>query len=90
VTDNGGPTDVDFRHAPPDRQTATCLPDGPQKTLIDDSGRLLHHYLGGQNFALTVSVQVTDGARQTDQELVSPRVPIVHTTRRPEDFRFTR
>ena len=34
---------VDFRYSPPEWQTAICLPDDPQKSLVDKSGELLYH-----------------------------------------------
>ncbi len=37
------PAAVDFRHAPPEWQTAICLPDDPHKSLVDRSGELLYH-----------------------------------------------
>ena len=79
---------VDFRYSPPQWQTAICLPDDPQKTLVDKSGELLYHFgQGGREFGTRVSVQVTDAAVWQKQELLSPRVPIVKTSadrRRPE------
>src|ERR1035438_8355387 len=35
---------VDFRYSPPEWQTAICLPDDPQKSLVEKSGELLYHY----------------------------------------------
>jgi len=76
------PMRVDFRYAPPEWQTAICLPDDPQKTLVDHRGRLRYHWRGGgAAFGLTLAVEVGQGATQTGQELVSPRVPIVRTLR---------
>ena len=51
---------VDFRYSPPEWQTAICLPDDPQKSLVDRNGDLLYHYnQGGREFATRVGVQVT-------------------------------
>ncbi|MCX6878107.1 MAG: hypothetical protein NTW21_30485 [Verrucomicrobia bacterium] len=73
---------ADFRYAPPEWQTAICLPDDPQKSLVDRSGELLYHYnQGGREFATRVGVEVTGGAAWQKQELHSPRVPIVRTLR---------
>jgi hypothetical protein len=70
---------VDYRYAPPEWQTAICLPDDPQKTLVDRSGELLYHYNeGGREFGTRVSVTL-EGAVWQDQELFSPQVPIVKT-----------
>ena len=76
---------VDFRYSPPEWQTAICLPDDPQKSLVDRSGELLYHYgQGGREFATRVGVEVVGGAAWQKQELLSPRVPIVRTLRSAE------
>jgi hypothetical protein len=78
-----GPTTVDFRYSPPDWQSSICLPDDPQKTLVDRSGQLLYHYnQGGREFGTRVGVETVPGAVWQRQELHSPRVPIVRTFRR--------
>ena len=80
VAQAAGP--VDFAFAPPEWQTSICLPDDPQKTLVDKSGLLLYHYNeGGREFGLRVGAVVADGAAWKRQELLSPRVPIVRTYR---------
>ena len=76
---------VDFRYAPPEWQTAICLPDDPQKSLVDRGGELLYHYgQGGREFATRVGVEVSTNAVWQKQELQSPRVPIVRTLRTAE------
>jgi hypothetical protein len=71
---------VDFRYAPPEWQTAICLPDDPDKSLVDRSGELLYHYgQGGREFGTRVSVEAAEGATWQKQEVLSPRVPIVRT-----------
>jgi len=83
------PMQVDFRYAPPEWQTAICLPDDPQKTLVDHLGRLRYHWRGGKaEFGLTLSVEVCEGVSQTGQDLVSPRVPIVRTYREAAGLRI--
>jgi hypothetical protein len=73
---------LDFRHAPPQWQTAICLPDDPRKSLVDENGTLLYHYgKGGNDFATRVAVEVVPNAVWQKQELLSPRVPIVRTCR---------
>ena len=75
-----GSSVIDFRYAPPEWQTAICLPDDPCKSLVDRSGDLLYHYgKGGREFGTRVSVQVTTNAMWQRQDLYSPRVPIVQT-----------
>jgi hypothetical protein len=71
---------VDFRYSPPEWQAAICLPDDPQKSLVDKNGELLYHYRqGGREFGTRVGVRVSDDAVWQKQELYSPRVPIVKT-----------
>lgn len=73
---------VDFSFSPPEWQTAICLPDDPQKSLVDKSGELLYHYQqGGREFGTRVGVSVASDAVWRKQELFSPRVPIVKTYR---------
>ncbi|MHB8972049.1 MAG: beta-L-arabinofuranosidase domain-containing protein [Pirellulaceae bacterium] len=81
---HGADTDqqVDFRHAPPEWQTAICLPDDPHKSLVDRSGEMLYHFgQGGREFATRVAVEVDGAAVWETQELHAPRVPIVRTRR---------
>ena len=40
------PWTIDFRYAPPGWQTAICLPDDWQKTLVGKDGSLLYDYPG--------------------------------------------
>ncbi len=80
-----GTDTVDFRYAPPEWQTAICLPDDPYKSLVDRSGELLYHYgQGGREFGTRISVEAAEGATWQKQELLSPRVPIVRTFRAAE------
>ncbi len=73
---------VDFRYSPPEWQTAICLPDDPQKSLVDRSGELLYHYnQGGREFGTRIGVQAVDNSVWQKQDLDSPRVPIVRTQR---------
>ena len=71
---------VDFAYAPPEWQAAICLPDDPQKSLVDKSGELLYNFgAGNHGFGTRVSVQMASNAVWQKQELLSPRVPIVRT-----------
>ena len=73
---------VDFAYSPPEWQTAICLPDDPQKTLVDRSGELLYHYgQGGREFGTRIGLETSAGAVWTSQSLASARVPIVRTMR---------
>lgn len=84
------PSAVDFHYAPPEWQTAICLPDDPDKSLVDRSGELLYHYnQGGREFGTRVSIEVTENAVWQKQELHSPRVPIVRTHRLAEGLEIT-
>ena len=81
---------VDFRYQPPEWQTAICLPDDPHKTLVDKSGELLYHYgqTDSREFATRISVVVDDQATWQNQELESPRVPIVRTLKKSGALRI--
>lgn len=84
------PTAVDFQYSPPEWQTAICLPDDPDKSLVDRSGELLYHYnQGGREFGTRVSVEVIENAVWQKQALHSPRVPIVRTHRVAEGLEIT-
>jgi len=79
---NSSASAVDFRYSPPEWQTAICLPDDPQKSLVDRSGELLYHYnQGGREFGTRIGVQVVGDSVWQKQDLYSPRVPIVRTQR---------
>jgi hypothetical protein len=77
------PWTVDFRYAPSNWQTAICLPDDWQKTLVAKDGGLLYDYPGSfAGFGTKITFSVAAEAQWVKQELVSPRVPIVCTTKR--------
>ena len=85
---NSSASAVDFRYSPPEWQTAICLPDDPQKSLVDRSGELLYHYnQGGREFGTRIGVQVVGDSVWQRQELYSPRVPIVRTQRAADGWR---
>ncbi|MBM4087999.1 MAG: hypothetical protein FJ276_01010 [Planctomycetes bacterium] len=71
---------VDFRYAPPWWQTAICLPDDADKTLVGKEGQLLFDFGGGgvRNFGICLQPE-TDGAKWVRQGTVSARAPIVQT-----------
>ena len=46
ATTTNDPWTIDFRYAPPWWQTAICLPDDWQKTLVGKEGSLLYDYPG--------------------------------------------
>lgn len=74
---------IDFRFAPPSWQTAICLPDDWQKTLVGKDGALLYDYPGKfKGFGTRISFMLNSETEWVKQELVSPRVPIVRTTKR--------
>jgi hypothetical protein len=81
---------VDFSYSPPEWQTAICLPDDRQKSLVDKSGELLYHYgLGSREFGTRIAVEVTGNAVWQDQQLYSPRIPIVITYRKASEVKIT-
>ena len=75
--------EVDFRYAPPWWQTSICLPDDWQKTLVGKDGALLYDYPGKfAGFGTKITFALTGETRWVKQELASPRVPIVRTSKR--------
>ncbi|MEK7676916.1 MAG: hypothetical protein AAB676_13870 [Verrucomicrobiota bacterium] len=79
------PWTIDFRYAPPNWQTSICLPDDWQKTLLGKDGGLLYDYPGKHaGFGTRITASLAGGATWLRQELVSPRVPIVRTTKRAD------
>jgi hypothetical protein len=68
------PQRVDFRYSPPEWQSAICLPDDPQKSLVAKDGSIF-------NAGPRLAVEVAPGAVWQKQESHSPRVPIVRTYR---------
>ena len=71
---------VDFRYAPPEWQAAICLPDDPQKSLVDNRGDLLYDFnQGGREFGTRIGVKLAENAVWQKQELLTPRAPIVKT-----------
>ncbi|MBN2579146.1 MAG: hypothetical protein JXB10_09165 [Pirellulales bacterium] len=71
---------VDFGYRPQQWRTAICPPDDTYKTLVNEKGALLYHYArGGWWFGTSVRVEVVPGEKIVDQQLLSPRTPIVQT-----------
>ncbi|MGC8744629.1 MAG: hypothetical protein ACP5T0_12190 [Verrucomicrobiia bacterium] len=71
---------IDFRYKPPNWQTAICLPDDWQKTLVGKDGALLYDYPGGfSGFGLRINTSLSTNAVWIDQSLYSPKVPIART-----------
>jgi hypothetical protein len=78
---------IDFRYAPPWWQTAICLPDDWQKTLVGKDGALLYDYPGKYaGFGTRIVAGAVGELEWVGQELASPRVPIVRTTKKTSDF----
>ncbi|MGD0261020.1 MAG: hypothetical protein ABSD29_14490 [Verrucomicrobiota bacterium] len=80
------PWAIDFRYAPPSWQTAICLPDDWQKTLVGKDGSLLYDYPGNYaGFGTRITFGLPGETQWLKQELASPRVPIVRTVQRNGD-----
>lgn len=78
---------ADFRHSPAWWQTSICLPDDWQKTLVGKEGTLLYDHPGPFNsFNTRIGFDLAEGCEWIGQELVSPRTPIVRTTKRSGPF----
>jgi len=71
---------ADFRYSPPWWQTAICLPDDWQKTLVSKDGALLYDYPGEfSGFGTKVSVALEEsGEADAIQSMDDPRLPIVN------------
>jgi hypothetical protein len=83
------PWTIDFRYAPPSWQTAICLPDDWQKTLVGKDGSLLYDYPGSYaGFGTRITFSLGGHSQWQNQELASPRVPIVRTTQRDGNVEF--
>ncbi len=73
---------VDFRYAVPWWQTAICLPDDPEKSVVGKDGELLYDFQKRKfDFHTKVTLDVEGGSKWSKQELASPRVPVVRTLR---------
>jgi hypothetical protein len=73
---------VDFRYALPWWQTAICLPDDPDKTLVGKEGQILFDYgrAGGyRDFGICLQPDVEGGTKWVKQQTHSARTPIVET-----------
>jgi hypothetical protein len=82
------PYELDHRFLPEEWQSAICLPDDWQKTLIDKSGQLLYDwpYENG-GFATKIDFGFVEGkSNWIKQNLDNPRIPIVKTLRRFGDL----
>lgn len=75
---------VDFRYAPTWWQTAICLMDDGQKTLVGKDGELLQDFKIPGHVFQTKFRASAEGAAPVwvSQRLESPRIPLVHTLHR--------
>jgi hypothetical protein len=78
-------SDVDFRYAPPLRQTAFCFPDDVYKSLINQAGQLLYGYDSAASvsyFPLKIGFALNgmQAPKVLSQQIEGPSTPIVHTT----------
>ncbi|HEY5915471.1 MAG TPA: hypothetical protein VJA21_33220 [Verrucomicrobiae bacterium] len=74
---------IDFRYSAPSWQTAICLPDDWQKTLVGRDGSLLYDYPGKYGgFGTRATFEIGANAEWVSQELISPRIPVVRTIQR--------
>ena len=83
------PWTIDFRYAPPWWQTAICLPDDWQKTLVGKEGSLLYDFPGSYSgFGTRITFGLGTDTHWVRQELESPREPIVRTFERSGDIQI--
>lgn len=79
------PRSVDFRYQLPWWQTAICLPDDADKTLVGKEGQILFDYghpNGYRQFAICLQPDLADGTDWVKQETLSARTPIIETRKR--------
>ncbi len=83
VAASAGDFALDFRYAPTNWQTAICLPDDWQKTLVGKDGALLYDYPGPfAGFGTRIAFDLAESPTWVGQQLDSARVPIVRTLKR--------
>ncbi|MCC7475303.1 MAG: hypothetical protein IT425_07900 [Pirellulales bacterium] len=73
---------VDFRYSLPWWQTAICMPDDPDKTLVGKEGQALFDYGregGYRKFGICMQPDLASGTRWVRQQTHTARVPIVET-----------
>ncbi|MEN8254929.1 MAG: hypothetical protein ABFR33_05605 [Verrucomicrobiota bacterium] len=80
------PYELDYRFKPVDWQSAICLVDDWQKTLVARSGAVLYDYPGKiegskhHGFGARVDVPLANGRSEwVSQELLDPRFPAIRT-----------
>lgn len=76
---------VNYKYAPSWWQTLVCMPGDPQKTMVGREGGLLYGFTGNgryHGFTSTISADLDGGTQWVRQELISPCIPIVRTTKR--------
>jgi len=81
---------ADYRYAPGEWQSTICLPDAPQKSLVNQDGILCLDHIGGypwgsiREFNIQAKVIVDPNAKWVKQQMLSPKIPIVQTFRETE------
>ena len=89
ASDDENAYQVDYRFQPPNWQTAICLPDDWQKTLVQKDGTLLYdfHHRGG--FLTKIRFDLNEKMEWIRQELLDARTPIVKTYLKYEPVAIT-
>ena len=82
---------LDFKYKPIDWQTAICLPDDWQKSLVGKNGAMLYdHYSHSPDFATKMKISLSPGKEKwIEQKLESAKVPVVSTVTKWGDFELT-
>jgi hypothetical protein len=72
---------VDFRYALPWWQSAVCLPDDPDKTVVGKEGQVLLDWGDGKvrGFKICLQPEIVGGAKWVRQQTISPRAPVMQT-----------
>jgi len=83
--------ELDFKYKPTDWQTAICLPDDWQKSLVGKNGAMLYdHYSHSPDFATKMKLSISPGKGEwIEQKLESSKIPVVSTVTKWGDFELT-
>ena len=83
--------DLDFKYKPTDWQTAICLPDDWQKSLVGKNGAMLYdHYSRSPDFATKMNISLSPGKEKwISQQLESSKIPVVSTVTKYNGLELT-
>jgi len=82
---------LDFKYKPSKWQTAICLPDDWQKSIVGKNGEMLYdHYARSPEFATKMKLSLSQGKEKwISQKLESSKVPVVSTVTKYDGLELT-